>query len=367
VQGKNLASIRNWKVSGHVIYRSDKLASMIMGLGTYLPKELLTNDDIADMMSTSDEWIRSRTGIKSRHRAGPDETTASLGAEASKRAIEDAGLEPNDIDLIIMGTMFPDFTYPGPGMVIQQRVGIKRTIPVIDIRVQCPGFIYGLSMADLYIRSGQAKHVLLVFAEKEFDHFKVDRQIGVIFGDGSGAAVIGPAKGDRGVYVTDIQGDGAGVPDLVMPSDNMPGLNKGEAVWPEELLKCKAYWQEKGFIEGHTKYPFWIGQEVFKNAVKRLIKSARATMKETDWKIDDINHFFFHQANARINATLSELLKLPSEKVPTNIERIGNTGAASIPILMDEEKKAGRLKDGDICVLSAFGAGYLWGTAIIKF
>ncbi|MBW2277714.1 MAG: 3-oxoacyl-ACP synthase, partial [Deltaproteobacteria bacterium] len=154
---------------------------MIVGLGSYLPEQVLTNDDLAEMMDTSDEWIFSRTGIRKRHRARPDETTGSIGTEAARAAIDDAGLEPDDIDLIIMGTMFPDFTYPGPGMVIQQRLGIKRTIPVIDIRVQCVGFVYALSMADLYIRSGQAKHVLAVFAEKEFDHFKVDRQIGVIF------------------------------------------------------------------------------------------------------------------------------------------------------------------------------------------
>jgi len=340
---------------------------MIIGLGTYLPKEVLTNDDIAEMMDTSDEWIISRTGVRSRHRASAEETTASMGAEAGKKAIEDAGLEPDDIDMIIMGTMFQDFTYPGPGMVIQQAIGITRTIPVIDIRVQCPAVIYGLSMADVYIRSGQAKHILIVMAEKEFDHFKVDRQIGVIFGDGGSAAVIGPAVGDRGVYVTDIQGDGAGVSDLVMTSDNMPGLARGEAVWPEVLRKCKAYWEEKGFIPGHTKYPFWIGQEVFKNAVKRLIKSARAVINEIGWTFNDVQHFFFHQANARINAKLTELLKLPISKVPTNIDRIGNTGAGSVLILMDEAKKSGNLKPGDICMLSAFGAGYLWGTALIKF
>lgn len=340
---------------------------MIVGLGTYLPEDVLSNDDLAEMMDTSDEWVYSRTGIKTRHRARPEETTASIGAEAARRAIADAGLEPDDIDMIIMGTMFPDFTYPGPGMVIQRAVGITRTIPVIDIRVQCPGVVYGVSMADLYIRSGQAKHVLIVMAEKEFDHFKVDRQIGVIFGDGGSAAVLGPAKGDRGFYVTDIQGDGSGVQDLVMPSDNMPGLGAGEAVWPEELAKCKAYWEEKGLIPGHTKYPFWIGQEVFKNAVKRLIKSAKAVIKETDWTLDDVEYFFLHQANARINAKLTELLKLPEEKVPSNIERIGNTGAGSVLILIDEAKKAGRIKPGDLCMLSAFGAGYLWGTALMRF
>jgi 3-oxoacyl-[acyl-carrier-protein] synthase-3 len=340
---------------------------MIVGLGTYLPEQELTNEDIAEMMDTSDEWIFSRTGIRSRRRARPDETTASIGAEAAKLAIADAGLSPDDIDLIIMGTMFPDYTYPGPGMVVQQRVGITRTVPVIDIRVQCPGFIYGISMADLYIRSGQARHVLIVMAEKEFDHFKVDRQIGVIFGDGGAAAVLGPSDGVRGFYVTDIDGDGAGVSDLVMTSDNMPGLGAGEAVWPEELSKCKAYWEERGFIPGHTKYPFWIGQEVFKNAVKRLIRSARAVMSKTAWSIEDVQLFFLHQANARINGKLMELLKLPEEKVPSNIERIGNTGAGSVIILIDEAKKAGRLAPGDLCLLSAFGAGYLWGTALMRF
>lgn len=340
---------------------------MIVGLGSYLPEEVLSNDDLSEMMDTSDEWIFSRTGVRRRHRARADETTASIGTEAARRAIEDAGLEPDDIDLIVMGTMFPDFTYPGPGMVIQQRLGIRRAIPVIDIRVQCAGFIYALSMADLYLRSGQARYVLAVFSEKEFDHFKVDRQIGVIFGDGGGAAVIGPAEGDRGVLVTDMQSDGSGVPDLVMTSDNMVGLREGEAVWPEELDKTKAYWEERGMISGHTKFPFWIGQEVFRNAVKRLMRSARSVLKELGLTIDDIDHFFLHQANQRINAKLMELLHLPAERVPSNIERIGNTGAASVIILMDEEKRAGKLEPGALCMLSAFGAGYIWGTAVVRY
>ena len=350
-----------------MLYKTEQPATMIVGLGAYLPEDVLTNDDLTAFMDTSDDWIFSRTGIRSRHRARPHETTASLAADAAARAIENAGLKPDDIDLIIMGTMFPDCTYPGPGMIVQQKLGITRTIPVFDLRVQCAGFIYALSMADLYIRSGQARHVLAVFAEKEFDHFKVDRQIGVIFGDGAGAAVIGPSVGERGVYVTDIQGDGAGVSDLIMTSDNMVGLAEGLAEWPAELAKCKAYWAERGFIPGHTKYPFWIGQEVFKHAVKRLVRSARDVLADTRWTLDDIAHFYFHQANARINGKVAELLKLPSEKVPYNIDRIGNTGAASVIILMDEERRAGRLHPGDSCLLSAFGAGYLWGSAVIVF
>lgn len=350
-----------------MLYKVDKTASMIVGLGSYLPEEVLTNDDLAGMMDTSDEWIYSRTGIKRRHRARPDETTASIGTEAARRAVEDAGIEPDDIDLIVAGTMFPDFTYPGPGMVIQQGLGIRRTIPVFDIRIQCAGFIYALSMADLYIRSGQARFALAVFSEKEFDHLKIDRQIGVIFGDGGGAAVIGPAEGERGVLVTDIQGDGAGVADLVMTSDNLVGLREGEAVWPPELDKCKAYWEERGLIPGQTKYPFWIGQEVFRNAVKRLMRSARSVLKELGLTVGDIDHFYLHQANQRINAKLIELLHLPAERVPSNIDRVGNTGAASVIILMDEAKRAGELEPGALCMLSAFGAGYLWGTAILRY
>lgn len=350
-----------------MFFSTDKPVSRIVGLGTYLPEDVLTNDDLSRMMDTSDEWIYSRTGIKSRHRAKPHETTASIGTEAARRAIENAGLRPDDIDAIIMGTMFPDYTYPGPGMVIQLQLGIERPVPVFDLRVQCAGFVYALSMADLYIRTGQARHVLAVFAEKEFDHFKVDRQIGVIFGDGGGAAVIGPADGARGLYVTDIHGDGAGVQDLIMTSDNIVGLREGTAVWPEELSKCREYWSGKGFIPGHTKFPFWVGQEVFKNAVKRLIRGARDAIAGTPWSMEQVDHFFLHQANARINAKVAELLKLPAEKVPSNIDRIGNTGAASVIILMDEERRAGRLRDGELCLLSAFGAGYLWGTAVLRF
>jgi 3-oxoacyl-[acyl-carrier-protein] synthase III len=350
-----------------LFFSTDKPVSRIVGLGTYLPEDVLTNDDLSAFMDTSDDWIYSRTGIKSRHRAKPHETTASIATEAARRAVENAGLAPDDIDAVIMGTMFPDHTYPGPGMVVQQRLGITRPVPVFDLRVQCAGFVYALSMADLYIRTGQARNVLVVFAEKEFDHFKIDRQIGIIFGDGGGAAVIGPADGDRGLYVTDIHGDGAGVQDLIMSSDNLVGLREGAAVWPEELAKCREYWTEKGFIAGHTKFPFWVGQEVFKHAVKRLIRGARDSMAGTAWSLDDVDHFFFHQANARINAKIAELLGLPEKKVPSNIDRIGNTGAASVIILMDEERSEGHLKDGELCLLSAFGAGYLWGTAVLKF
>ena len=350
-----------------MLHSKGKTTSGILGIGSYLPERSVSNDDLSEMMDTSDEWIRTRTGIGSRRRAAPQETTASLAAEAALRAVEDAGVEPSEIDLIIAGSMFPDFSYPGPGMVVQLRLGIDRTIPVLDIRQQCSGFVYSLSLADLYISSGQARHVLCVFSEKEFDHFKIDRQVGVIFGDGAGAAVVGPCAGERGTIITDLQGDGSGVPDLVMTSDSIVGLAAGEAAWPPELEKCREYWSERGFPPGQTKLPFWIGQEVFRNAVKRLVRSARDVLRAAGLAVEDVDHFFFHQANARINNKLSELLRIPEEKAPSNIERIGNTGAASIPILMDEERRAGRLRQGDLCVLSAFGAGYLWGTALLRF
>jgi 3-oxoacyl-[acyl-carrier-protein] synthase-3 len=340
---------------------------MIYGLGSYLPDEVLTNEAVSEMMDTTDEWIRSRTGVGSRRRASSEETTASLGFEAARDAIRGAGIEPAEIDMIIMGTMFPDFTYPGPGMVIQHRLGIGRAIPVIDIRVQCAGFIYSLSMADLYIRSGQARHVLCVFAEKEFDHFKVDRQIGVIFGDGAGAAVVGPAVEGRGAVAFDMHGDGSGVQDLVMTSDNMVGMADRTNHWPDELGKTKAYWDERGWETGQTKLPFWVGKEVFRNAVRSLSRSVRDTLAAASIDKDDIDHFFLHQANKRINAKLTELLHLPENRVPSNIERVGNLGAASIPVLMKEELDAGRLKAGDVCLLSAFGAGYLWGSAVLRF
>jgi 3-oxoacyl-[acyl-carrier-protein] synthase-3 len=340
---------------------------MILGLGSYLPEEVLANDDLAGMMDTSDEWIHSRTGIRSRRRAAPHETTASMGAEAARVAMAVSGVGPDDIDAIIFGTMFPEYSYPGPGMMIQQHLGIGRPVPVFDLRQQCAGFIYALSMADLYIAAGQARHVLAVFSEREFEHFRIDRQIGVIFGDGAGAAVIGPARDGRGLLATDLHGDGAGVKDLVMTSDNMPGMGSRSNHWPAELASCRAYWDERGFQPGHTKFPFWNGQEVFKNAVKRLMRSARDTLGAAGLAAADVDRFFFHQANARINDKLVELLRLEPARVPANIERIGNTGAASIPILMDEEFRAGRLPAGTSCVLSAFGAGYLWGTALLRF
>lgn len=350
-----------------VIKVNDTLASRIVGLGSFLPDQVLANDDIAGMLETSDEWIRSRTGIGSRHRAARHESNTVMGAEAARRAIADAGLSPKDIGLVIYGTMFPEYTYPGPGALLLHELNIGCAVPAFDIRAQCAGFVYALSMADLYIRSQQVQYVLCVFSERQFDHYQVDRQVGVIFGDGAGAAVLGPSEGGYGVWATDLGADGSGAEDLIMTSDNTVGIGCPENHCPSELHKLRKYWDEKGWISGVTQFPYMTGQEVFRAAVRSMSSGVRSVLEARHLTLSQVDRFFFHQANLRINSRIQKLLGLSDEKVPCNIERVGNLGAASIPVLMDEEKRAGRLHPGDLCALAAFGAGYLWGTVLLTF
>ena len=331
--------------------------TIIKGTGRYVPPRVVTNDDLTQWMDTSDEWIRQRTGIEQRHWVPETGGVGSsdLGLEASKIALKRAGWKPEDIDLIIFGTMTPDIYLPGTGCILQHKLGLETT-PALDIRQQCTGFIYGLTIADAFIRSGHANRILLVGAEVQSTALDVStrgRDISVLFGDGAGAICVEGAETDEPVGVLSstlhAQGELAGVLTIEVPSHRLnQSIN-------EEMIR-----------EGRH-YPIMDGRLVFKTAVKRLSQVAKKVLEKAELTVDDIDLFIPHQANLRINEAFAKLLNLPQEKVINNIQRYGNTTAASIPIALDEAIEAKRIGKGSTVVFLALGAGLTWGAVIYRF
>lgn len=331
--------------------------TIIKGTGRYVPSRVVTNDDLTQWMDTSDEWIQQRTGIKQRHWVPETGGVGSsdLGIEASKIALNRAGWEPEDIDLIIFGTMTPDIYIPGSGCILQHKLGLETT-PALDIRQQCTGFIYGLTIADAFIRSGHANRILLVGAEVHSTALDVStkgRDVSVLFGDGAGAVCIEGVESDESVGVLSstlhAQGELANALTLELPSHR---LNRSIT---EEMIR-----------EGRH-YPLMDGRLVFKTAVKRLSQVAKDVLRKASLTVDDIDLFIPHQANLRINEAFAKHLNLPEEKVINNIQRFGNTTAASIPIALDEAIETKRIGKGSTVVFLALGAGLTWGAVIYRF
>ena len=331
--------------------------AIIKGTGRYVPSRVVTNDDLTQWMDTSDEWIQQRTGIKQRHWVPETGGVGSsdLGIEASKIALNRARWEPEDIDLIIFGTMTPDIYIPGSGCILQHKLGLETT-PALDIRQQCTGFIYGLTIADAFIRSGHANRILLVGAEVQSTALDVStrgRDVSVLFGDGAGAVCIEGVESDEPVGVLSstlhAQGELANVLTLELPSHR---LNRSIT---EEMIR-----------EGRH-YPLMDGRLVFKTAVKRLSQVAKDVLRKASLTVDDIDLFIPHQANLRINEAFAKHLNLPEEKVINNIQRFGNTTAASIPIALDEAIETKRIGKGSTVVFLALGAGLTWGAVIYRF
>lgn len=331
--------------------------TIIKGTGRYVPPRVVTNDDLTQWMDTSDEWIRQRTGIEQRHWVPETGGVGSsdLGLEASKIALKRAGWEPEDIDLIIFGTMTPDIYIPGSGCILQHKLGLATT-PALDIRQQCTGFIYGLTIADAFIRSGHANRILLVGAEVQSTALDVStrgRDISVLFGDGAGAVCVEGAETGEPVGVLSstlhAQGELANVLTIELPSHR---LNQSIT---EEMIR-----------EGRH-YPIMDGRLVFKTAVKRLSQVAKEVLEKAELTVDDIDLFIPHQANLRINEAFAKLMNLPQEKVINNIQRYGNTTAASIPIALDEAIETKRIGKGSTVVFLALGAGLTWGAVIYRF
>jgi 3-oxoacyl-[acyl-carrier-protein] synthase III len=337
-----------------------EVRSRIAGVGGYVPSRVVTNHDLEKIINTSDEWITQRSGIRERRWASPGETNTDLSFEASKLALEHAQLDKSQLDMIVFATINPDYFFPGNGVFLQERMGL-RSIPAFDIRQQCSGFVYGLSLADQYIRTGQCKHILVVGSEiqsRGLDKTNRGRDVTVLFGDGAGAVVLSAtqvqdAASDPYVYSTHLHSDGSGARNLWIPA---PGC----ALDPEDRMTHSMI--DEGLI-----YAKMDGRKVFVEAVTRMGEVLVDGLKKNQLGVEDIDLFLFHQANLRINEAIAEHLKIPREKVFNTIHRFGNTTAATIPLGMHEAILAGKLKPGMRVAMAAFGSGYTWASAVLRF
>ena len=328
--------------------------SRILGIGMSVPKRIVTNHDLAEKMETSHEWIVERTGIEQRHWVEEGETGTTLATAASLQAMERAKVDAKDIDLIIYATLSPDFFFPGTAVFVQRALGMKE-IPCLDIRQQCTGFIYGLSIADAYIRTGMFKNILLIGSEVHstgLDVSTAGRDITVLFGDGAGAVVIGRATDEEHVILsTHIHADGS----------------EAESLWTEYPASARhPRISEKAMAErGH--FPIMNGKKVFKHAVTRMPQAIMEGMIANNVTLADVDMVIPHQANLRINQMVAQMIGLPPEKTHNTIMKWGNTTAASIPMCMYDALELGKIKPGNLVCLVAFGAGLTWGSAFLRF
>ncbi len=324
-----------------------------LGTGFAVPDRVVTNDDLSRLMDTSDEWIRTRTGIRERRWVTEGETGAGLAHAATLRALDAAGLSPGDLDAIVYATSTSDHFAPGNGVFLQRLLGVG-TIPSIDIRNQCSGFVYALSVADAFIRCGQFRHVLVVGAEIQSTALDVTtrgRNTAVIFADGAGAVVLGPSEDDRGILAFDLHGEGTHAEKLWVDT---PGAIYHPRVSTDQ-------------IEAGRHFLAMDGKEVFRHAVVRMPESVLAALAATGHTTADLRLLVAHQANLRIAEMMQKTLELRDDQVYNNIMSYGNTTAATIPIALDECARSGRIRPGDLVALTAFGSGFLWGSAVVRW
>ncbi|GAB3170903.1 3-oxoacyl-ACP synthase III family protein [Telluribacter humicola] len=350
------------------------IRSKIAGIGRYVPEQVVTNHDLTKLMDTSDEWIQERTGIKERRYAKKhEETTTTMGTRAAEIAIERAGIQKEDVDFIIFATLSPDYYFPGCGVLLQRELGITKTeIGALDIRNQCSGFIYGLSIADQFIKTGIYKNILLVGSEMHsmgLEFSTKGRNVTVIFGDGAGAVVLQPTeKEDQGILTTHLHSDGTHAEQLAMISPGSHGgyhLGKENFGFPDvEYGELFIY---PNLIDNNSYYPNMDGQLVFKNAVQKFPEVINEALQKTGLQASDIDMLVPHQANLRISQFIQGKLGLRDDQVWNNIQKYGNTTAASIPIALCEAWEAGKIKEGDLVCLAAFGSGFTWGSALIRW
>ena len=331
----------------------------IAGLGKYVPENVVTNDDLSQIMDTNDEWITERTGIKERRhiKKGDGNSTAVMGVKAAKIALERSGISKDDIDLIVFATLSPDYYFPGCGVQVQEMLDIN-TCPALDVRNQCSGFVYAISVADQFIKTGMYKNVLVIGSENHsggLDFSTRGRSVSVIFGDGAGAAVLTRSDHNgQGILSTHLHSEGKHALELSLkgPSTNY---------WVPEIIKDNPQGDDIPY------YPYMNGQFVFKNAVQRFSEVINEGLQANGLEVSDIDMLIPHQANLRISQFIQQKFRLNDDQVYNNIQRYGNTTAASIPIALTEAWEEGRVKDEDIVVLAAFGSGFTWGSAIIKW
>ncbi|MHC4114534.1 MAG: beta-ketoacyl-ACP synthase III [Planctomycetota bacterium] len=323
--------------------------AVITGYGSFAPKKLLTNEDLAKMVDTSDEWITSRTGIKVRHICSDNETTASLAIKAAQIALSEANLEPHKLEMIIVATITPEMVFPSTAAFVQKELGAKKAC-VFDLAAACSGFVYSLSIAQQFLESGRYKNALVIGAEtltKITDW--TDRASCILFGDGAGAVVLERSKDGRGIIYSTMASDGNS--------------------W--EVLNCQAhgsrYPSNKKLDDPKKIYMEIRGREVYQQAVRRIVQTVNKCLKKCGLTIDDVGMVISHQMNARIIESAAKRLKLPADKRFININKYGNTSAASLPIAFNECIRAGKIKKGDIVIFVVFGAGLTWGANVIQF
>ena len=346
-------------------------SSKIAGIGYYVPKNVYTNDDLSRFMETNDAWIQERTGIKERRFADRlEETTTTMGVEAAKIAIERAGITPQDIDFIIFATLSPDYYFPGCGVLLQREMKM-REVGALDVRNQCSGFLYALSVADQFIKTGMYKNILVVGSEKHsfaMDFETRSRNVSVIFGDGAGAVVLQPAKKEgQGILSTHLHSDGNDAEILAMfyPGSHANKWMKEKPGYPEQELGGLFMTTEQ--LESGAALPYMDGPAVFKKAVVKFPEVIREALAANHLTASDIDLLVPHQANLRISQYVQQVLSLPDEKVFNNIQKYGNTTAASVPIALCEAWEAGKVKEGDLICLAAFGSGFTWASALIRW
>jgi 3-oxoacyl-[acyl-carrier-protein] synthase-3 len=331
--------------------------SKISGLGFYVPDNVVTNADLSKMMDTNDEWIQERTGIQERrHIIRGQDTTTSMGVKAATTAIERSGIAKDDIDFIVFATISPDYYFPGPGVELQKELGLK-TVGALDIRNQCSGFVYALSVADQFIKTGMYKNILVVASEVQslgLDMTTRGRAVSVIFGDGAGAVVLTRSDDESGVLSTHLHSEGEHAKELAVLAPGMGGR------WVTDILA-------ENNPEDESYFPYMNGQFVFKHAVVRFSEVIMEGLQANNLQVSDIDMLIPHQANLRISQFIQKKFGLDDSQVFNNIQKYGNTTAASIPIALTEAWEQGKIKKGDTIVLAAFGSGFTWASAIIKW
>lgn len=334
--------------------------SKISGLGYYVPEHVVTNEDLTKMMDTSDAWIQERTGIQERRwvQPGSGETTSSMGVKAAQIAIERSGIDKDEIDFIIFATLSPDYYFPGPGVLVQREIGLQRTVGALDVRNQCSGFVYALSIADQFIKTGMYKNILVIGSELHshgLDKTTRGRAVSVIFGDGAGAAVLSREEdSQRGILSTHLHAEGQHAEELALIA---PGMGKR---WVNDILADNN-------PEDESYLPYMNGQFVFKNAVVRFAEVIQEGLKANQLTSQDISLLIPHQANLRISQFVQKQFRLEDHQVYNNIQKYGNTTAASVPIALTEAWEKGKVKPGDLIVLAAFGSGFTWASAVIRW
>ena len=329
--------------------------SKIKGVGFYVPDNVIKNSDLEEIMDTSDEWIQERTGIKERRWVEGDLTTSLMGTYASKIAIKNANISKNDIDFIIFATLSPDYFFPGSGVLLQKNLQIKE-VGALDIRNQCSGFIYGLSVADQYIKSGMYENILVVGSEIHsggLDKSSRGRSVSVIFGDGAGAAIVSKSNDESEILSTHLHSEGKFAEELAV-------IKPATTFWIDKII-------DDGDEDGEGFFPKMNGNFVFKNAVKRFEEVIFESLNHNNYSSKDIDMLITHQANLRISQYIQKKLNIDDNNIFNNIMSYGNTTSASIPIALYEALEKNKIKRGDLVCLAAFGSGFTWASALIRW